>query len=63
MFYINVFAIYSGLTNIMATNSDYGTTKNVWQGWRDASGKKMKKDFQEMIRILNKAAKKNGYFL
>ena len=45
----------------MATSRDYDELKWAFKGWRDVSGKKMKKDFARQVEILNQAARLNGF--
>ncbi|XP_063315425.1 angiotensin-converting enzyme [Pelobates fuscus] len=49
------------LTEIMATSRDYDELLFAWKGWRDASGKKIRSDFKEYVKLVNKAAQLNGY--
>ena len=46
---------------MMATSRNYEELSWTWDAWRNASGKHMKKDFEELVRLLNKAAIKNGW--
>jgi len=48
------------LTNIMATSRDYEKLKWAWQGWRDATGPKMKSLYTRLVRNMNAAANDNG---
>ncbi|NXJ58386.1 ACE enzyme, partial [Spizaetus tyrannus] len=49
------------LTDIMATSRDYDELLFAWKGWRDASGKKIKKNYKRYVELSNKAAVLNGY--
>uniref|UniRef100_A0A8C5N3T6 Angiotensin-converting enzyme n=1 Tax=Leptobrachium leishanense TaxID=445787 RepID=A0A8C5N3T6_9ANUR len=49
------------LTQILATSRDYDELLFAWQGWRDASGKKIRNDFKKYVTLVNKAAQLNGY--
>ncbi|NXU79541.1 ACE enzyme, partial [Oreotrochilus melanogaster] len=51
----------SDLTDIMATSRDYEELLFAWKGWRDASGKKMKKNYKRYVELSNKAAVLNGF--
>lgn len=48
------------LTEILRTSRDYEEMKHVWQAWRDASGKKMRRLFSGYVRHSNNVAKFNG---
>ena len=48
------------LTNIMATSRDYEKLKWAWQGWRDATGPKMKHLYTQLVDKMNEAANDNG---
>ncbi|XP_067869242.1 angiotensin-converting enzyme [Heterodontus francisci] len=49
------------LTAIMATSDNYDELLFAWNGWRDASGKKMRTNFKRYVELSNKAAKLNGH--
>lgn len=49
------------LTAIMANSTDWNELVWAWQGWRDASGKKMPDMYEEFVVLLNEAAVINGY--
>ncbi|XP_053309980.1 angiotensin-converting enzyme [Spea bombifrons] len=49
------------LTEIMAQSRDYDELLFAWKGWRDASGKKIRSDFNRYVELTNKAAQLNGY--
>ncbi|KAG8232128.1 hypothetical protein J437_LFUL012137 [Ladona fulva] len=49
------------LKKILASSQDYDELLYVWKGWRDASGAKMRQDYEEYIRLSNKAATLNGF--
>ncbi|XP_072417140.1 angiotensin-converting enzyme isoform X2 [Chiloscyllium punctatum] len=49
------------LTEIMATSNDYNELLFAWKGWRDASGKKMRTNFERYVALSNKAARLNGH--
>ncbi|GAB1609324.1 angiotensin-converting enzyme-like [Argonauta hians] len=44
-----------GLSQIMAQSRDYDELKLVWKSWRDVSGKKMRKNFIEWVKVSNEA--------
>ncbi|XP_071443429.1 angiotensin-converting enzyme-like [Hetaerina americana] len=49
------------LEKIMASSRDYDELLYVWKGWRDATGAKMKNDYQSYVELSNKAATLNGF--
>ncbi|XP_046389706.1 angiotensin-converting enzyme-like [Ischnura elegans] len=49
------------LEKIMASSRDYNELLHVWKGWRDATGAKMKNDYQSYVELSNQAAKLNGF--
>jgi len=48
------------LTEIMATSRDYERLKWAWQGWRDATGPKIKPLYTRLVDSMNQAAHDNG---
>ena len=48
------------LTEIMATSRDYERLKWAWQGWRDATGPKIKPLYTRLVDNMNHAAHDNG---
>lgn len=51
------------MESILSTSTDYDELAYVWKAWRDASGKKMRDDYQTYVDLMNKAATINGKFL
>jgi len=49
------------IAKIMSESRDYDKLLYVWKGWRDATGRKMRKIFTQSVEIQNKAAKESGY--
>ncbi|XP_059143558.1 angiotensin-converting enzyme-like [Physella acuta] len=49
------------LTEIMAMSTNYNELLKAWQGWRDASGAKMKDLFSEYVALSNDAIKSLGH--
>ncbi|XP_032891036.1 angiotensin-converting enzyme isoform X3 [Amblyraja radiata] len=49
------------LTHILATSNDYDELLFAWEGWRNASGKKMRTNFKKYVQLSNKAARLNGF--
>nr|XP_014345475.1 PREDICTED: angiotensin-converting enzyme-like [Latimeria chalumnae] len=49
------------LTEIMATSRNYSELLFAWKGWHDASGKKIRKDYEKYVEFSNKAARLNGH--
>ena len=52
----------AGLSKILAESRDYDELLWVWKGWREQSGKKMKGQFTQLVKLLNKAARQNGTY-
>lgn len=50
------------LEQIMINSSDYNELTYVWSAWRDATGAKMKKQYQRYVELYNEAAKANGNY-
>lgn len=50
-----------GLTDIITNSRDYGELLEVWKGWRDQSGKKMKTKYTEFVKAMNAAIKFSGF--
>ncbi|XP_067952220.1 angiotensin-converting enzyme-like [Watersipora subatra] len=49
------------MTEILATSRDPDRLLWIWKNWRDATGKRMRKDYLRFTELLNKASKANGY--
>ncbi|XP_056404141.1 angiotensin-converting enzyme isoform X2 [Hyla sarda] len=49
------------LTELMAKSRDYDELLFAWKGWRDVSGKLMRNNYVEYVKIGNKAAQLNGH--
>ncbi|XP_067100399.1 angiotensin-converting enzyme [Osmerus mordax] len=49
------------LQKIMAESRDYKELLFAWQGWRDASGRVLRQDYQRYVELANKAATLNGH--
>ncbi|KAI8789456.1 Angiotensin-converting enzyme (ACE) [Biomphalaria glabrata] len=49
------------LTKIMAESRDYQLLLDVWKGWSDASGRKMKDLYPEYVELSNEAVQLLGY--
>ena len=45
----------------MESSRDYDELKWAFKGWRDVSGRMMKKDFEQKVKLLNEAARLNGF--
>uniref|UniRef100_A0A671P0S0 Angiotensin-converting enzyme n=1 Tax=Sinocyclocheilus anshuiensis TaxID=1608454 RepID=A0A671P0S0_9TELE len=50
-----------GLESIMANSRDYDERLHVWEGWRVASGMKMRPLYEKYVDLKNEAAKLNNY--
>jgi len=44
----------------MSSSRDYEELKYVWSQWRDASGAKMRSNYQNYVSLSNQAAQANG---
>lgn len=49
-----------GLTKILATSKNYSLLSEAWVRWRDATGKKMKSKYQQLVELGNEAIRKAG---
>ncbi|RWS14509.1 uncharacterized protein B4U79_00787 [Dinothrombium tinctorium] len=49
-----------GITELIAKERDYETLKEAWINWRDESGKKMMKMYEEYVKLGNEMAVKNS---
>ena len=52
--------LFLELEDIMATSTDYDKLTNVWKGWRDATGKKMKDTYASFVNLSNTAIRELG---
>uniref|UniRef100_A0A8C1B627 Angiotensin-converting enzyme n=1 Tax=Cyprinus carpio carpio TaxID=630221 RepID=A0A8C1B627_CYPCA len=50
-----------GLESIMANSRDYDERLHAWEGWRVASGMKMRPLYEKYVDLKNEAAKLNNY--
>lgn len=55
------YGLHPDMTRIVASSRDWEELVWAWQGWRDVTGRKMRKPFIEFSQLLNKAARLNGY--
>ena len=51
---------FADLTRMFSTSSNWKQLRLAWKGWRDVTGKKMKADYAEQVKLLNKAARLDG---
>ncbi|KAI0233269.1 Angiotensin-converting enzyme [Lamellibrachia satsuma] len=49
------------LTRMFSHSSNWEELSRAWKGWRDVTGRKMKRDYEEHVKLKNKAAKLDGY--
>nr|XP_032821231.1 angiotensin-converting enzyme-like [Petromyzon marinus] len=49
------------ITFTMAKSQDHEELLWYWEGWRNASGRKMRSDFTRYVELSNEAARLNGY--
>lgn len=52
-----------GLTDIISNSRDYDLLVNVWQGFRDATGKKMRAKYTNFVNVMNEAIQFSGKIL
>lgn len=57
------FFFFADLTKIMAESRDYDRLLFAWQGWRNASGRELRKSYERYVELANLAARSNGKFL
>ncbi|KAI7795118.1 angiotensin-converting enzyme 2 [Triplophysa rosa] len=50
-----------GLESIMANSRDYYERLHVWEGWRVATGKRMRPLYEDYVDLENEAARLNNY--
>lgn len=50
-----------GLEHVMANSRNYSERLHVWEGWRRATGKKMRPLYEDYVDLKNEAAKINGF--
>ncbi|KAK3771070.1 hypothetical protein RRG08_042314 [Elysia crispata] len=50
-----------GLTELMRSSRDCQKLSDVWRGWRDQSGKKMKQLYREYVQLSNEAIRLHQY--
>jgi peptidyl-dipeptidase A len=50
----------SDVEKIISESRDYEELKYVWSQWRDASGAKMRTNYQNYVTYSNQAAEANG---
>ncbi|XP_060075065.1 uncharacterized protein LOC132554771 [Ylistrum balloti] len=53
--------IMPGLTEVFAESRNYSLLTEAWEKWRDATGRKMKDLYQDMVNISNEAFTQLGY--
>ncbi|TSK14531.1 Angiotensin-converting enzyme [Bagarius yarrelli] len=49
------------LNKIMAESRDYDRLLFAWQGWRNASGRKLRQSYKRYVELANMAARSNGH--
>lgn len=50
-----------GLTDILANSRDEAKLRAVWTGFRDATGKKMRSQYEQFVNVMNEAIKFSGF--
>lgn len=56
----NIMFTVTDAEKVMAESRDYEELKYVWSQWRDASGAKMRTNYQNYVTLSNQAAEANG---
>uniref|UniRef100_A0A672M8L1 Angiotensin-converting enzyme n=1 Tax=Sinocyclocheilus grahami TaxID=75366 RepID=A0A672M8L1_SINGR len=56
-----IYLFKTSLESIMANSRDYDERLHVWEGWRVASGMKMRSLYEKYVDLKNEAAKLNNY--
>ena len=51
-----------GLSQILASSTDYDELKWVWQGFRDKVGRTNKPHYMRYVELANEIAKANGMY-
>ena len=51
------------LMEIMEASRDAEVLLDTWLGWRDVSGKKIRSQYDEYVKLLNKGAKQHGKYI
>lgn len=49
------------LESLLANSRDAEVLKHAYIGWRDATGPRMKADYEEFVRLINAAAREGGF--
>ncbi|XP_041371786.1 uncharacterized protein LOC121385251 [Gigantopelta aegis] len=57
----NCLGLQPGVARTFAGSRDYDELKAVWKGWRDATGKKMRSLFHELVNLSNEGVRELGY--
>lgn len=56
-------ALEPNITNIFTKVRDYDYLKEIWEKWRDASGRKIKNLYSDYVNLSNEATKYGFYFI
>jgi hypothetical protein len=54
--------LFTDLTRLFSYSKSWEDLEWAWKGWRDASGKKMRGLYEELVALQNEAAKLNGIY-
>ncbi|XP_067685542.1 uncharacterized protein [Haliotis asinina] len=49
------------ITQLFATSRDYDLLSDVWKGWRDATGPKIKPLYEEFVQLSNEGVQADGF--
>lgn len=58
--YLNKYNCILGIEAVISKSTDYDELMYVWKAWRDASGAKIKQQFNTYVELSNEAARENG---
>ena len=55
--HVNFLSLFTGLTQLLATSTNYSLLSEAWTLWRDATGPKMKSNYEQLVTLSNEAIK------
>lgn len=58
----NNFLILAGIESILTSSEDYDELLYVWEGWRNATGAKMRDLYKIYVELSNEAAVANSKY-
>ena len=60
IFKLKFFLFITDLKAIFRNSRDSDELTHIWKSWRDATGKKMRNQFEKVVKLKNEAAKLDG---